>query len=152
MAALGVLLGMPGWAQAPPPSTPAEAPAEGREFCHQSVSFRVMPRESVVEAYRSFVGIWSDAAWTPQLCAALVVEAVTPQGTATITYAFGPTGATARGAGGILHGTGVIRGGELKFQNSDGTQFAFKPFYSDLDGHLVTPKGDAYEAIFKRNY
>lgn len=150
VAALGVLLGAPVWAQAPPP---AEAtPAEGRVFCHQSVDFHVAPRENVPEPYRPFVGIWSDAAWTPQLCAALIVEGVTADGTATIAYAFGPLSASERGSGGVLHGTGVIRGGELKFQNSDGTQFSFKPFYSDLDGHLVTPKGGAYEAIFKRTF
>src|SRR5690348_4303083 len=71
--------------QAGPPAA-AEAP-QGREFCHQSVSFTVAPQENVPEAYRAFVGIFSDAAWTPQLCAALVVENVTSDGTATIVYA-----------------------------------------------------------------
>lgn len=133
------------------PLPEAEAP-QGREFCHQSVSFTVAPPESVPDAYRAFVGIFSDAGWTPQLCAALVVENVTPDGTATIVYAYGPMGTNGRGPGGVLNGTGVIQQGELKFQNSDGTQFSFKPFYSDLDGHLVTPKGQAYETIFKRSF
>ena len=31
-------------------------------------------RAVIPERYRPFVGIWSDAAWTPQLCAALIVE------------------------------------------------------------------------------
>jgi len=149
IAAVLLSLAIPAWAQAPtPPGSPpqagpppeAEAP-QGREFCRQSVSFTVAPRESVFDAYRAFVGVFSDAAWTPQLCAALVVESVTSDGTATIVYAFGPMGAGARGPGGVLNGTGVIRNGELKFQNSDGTQYSFKPFYSDLDGHMVTPKG-----------
>ena len=157
VAALGMLLGAPGWAQSPPPEPPppplaTEAPGEGRVFCRQSVDFHVAPRENVPQPYRPFVGIWSDAAWTPQLCAALVVEGVTADGTATIAYAFGPLGVSDRGSGGVLHGTGVIRDGELKFQNSDGSQFSFKPFYSDLDGHLVTPKGGTYEAIFKRTF
>lgn len=137
----------------PQPGLPPEAEApQGREFCHQSVSFTVAPRESVPDLYRPFVGIFSDAAWTPQLCAALVVENVTGDGTATIIYAYGPMGANGRGPGGVLNGTGVVSNGELKFQNSDGTQFSFKPFYSDLDGHLVTPKGQAYETIFKRSF
>jgi hypothetical protein len=160
IAAIVLSVAVPAWAQAPTPlgSPPqagpppeAEAP-QGREFCRQSVSFTVAPRESVSDAYRAFVGVFSDAAWTPQLCAALVVESVTDDGTATIVYAFGPMGAGARSPGGVLNGTGVIRNGELKFQNSDGTQFSFKPFYSDLDGHMVTPKGQAYETIFKRSF
>lgn len=138
----------------PPPAGPApEAPApQGREFCHQTVSFTVAPPQTVPEEYRPFLGIFSDAAWTPQLCAALVVENVGSDGTATIIYAFGPMGTNGRGPGGVLNGTGVIHDGELKFQNSDGTQFSFKPFYSDLDGHVVTPKGQSYETIFKRSF
>jgi hypothetical protein len=162
----GILLSLavPAWGQAPTPlgrpplggppqagPAPEEAP-QGREFCHQSVSFTVAPRETVPDAYGAFVGIFSDAAWTPELCAAIVVENVTGDGTATIIYADGPMGANGRGAGRVLNGTGIIRNGELKFQNSDGSQFSFKPFYSDLDGHLVTPKGQAYETIFKRSF
>jgi hypothetical protein len=160
IAVLLLSLAVPARAQAPTPlgappaaGSPPEAEApQGREFCHQSVSFTVAPREDVPDAYRAFVGIFSDAAWNPQLCAALVVENVTDDGTATIIYAYGPMGTNGRGPGGVLNGTGIVRNGELKFQNSDGTQFLFKPFYSDLDGHLVTPKGQAYETIFKRSF
>jgi len=109
----------------------------------------VADRGSVPERYRPFIGVWSDASWTPQLCAALVVEKVAPDGTAAIVYAFGPM-ASGRGNGGVLHGTGIIQNGELKFQNSDGSQYAFKPLFADLDGHLTTPKGQSYSAIFKR--
>jgi hypothetical protein len=44
----------------------------------------------------------------------------------------------------------MIRDGELRFQNSDGTQFAFRPLYADLDGRLTTPQGQAYQAVFKK--
>jgi hypothetical protein len=175
IAAVLLALALPAWAQAqmapsgplgsplpppgpplggPPPAAPPAAPEApvGREFCQQAVTFTVAPRDNVPDPFRAFVGIFSDAAWTPTQCAALVVENVTNDGTATIIYAYGPMGASARGPGGVLNGTGVIRNGELKFQNSDGTQFSFKPFYSDLDGHLVTPKGQAYETIFKRSF
>ena len=134
------------------PAAAPDAPPEGRVFCNQPVSFTVAPRDSVPEAYRPFVGIFSDATWNRQLCAALIVENVAADGTATITYVFGPPAANSKGPGGVLHGTGIVKGGELKFQNTDGSQYAFKPFYSDLDGHWVTPKGDAFEAIFKRSY
>jgi hypothetical protein len=133
-------------AMVPPP--PA-AIGNTRVFCEQAVSARLGDRDAVPERYRKFIGIWSDAAWTPSLCAALIVANVTPDGTASILYVFGPLGSS-RPPGGVLRGTGIIRDGELKFQNSDGSQFAFRPLYADLQGHLTTPKGTTYEAIFKQ--
>lgn len=148
---------LPPVSAAPPPvaSTPAPnaaplpPPAE-RVFCGQPVAVRLVDPQSVPARYRSFIGMFSDAAWTPQLCAALIVENVTADGTATIVYAFGPMGANGRAPGGVLHGTGVIKDGELRFQNSDGSQFAFRPLYADLDGRLTTPKGQNYRAVFKK--
>jgi len=107
---------------------------------------------SAPPAYRPFIGIWSDAAWTPQLCAALIVESVTGDGTATISYAFGPIGSGNQKPGGVLHGTGVIQNDELKFQNNDGSQYSFKLFYADIEGRLTTAKGDTYQAIFKKTF
>ena len=45
----------------------------------------------------------------------------------------------------------MIRDGELRFQNSDGSQFAFRPLYADLDGRLTTPKNQSYRTVFKRS-
>ena len=95
---------------------------------------------SVPETYRPLIGIWSDAAWTPQLCAALIVETVAADGTATITYAFRADRFGKSRPRRVLHGTGIVRDGELKFQNNDGSQYAFKPFYADLAGRLTTPQ------------
>jgi hypothetical protein len=146
--------GPPSAETAPPPSatlTPSAAPeASTRVFCQQPVTVRLADRALVPDRYRGFIGVWSDAVWTPQLCAALVVENVAPDGTATILYAFGPIGSNARGPGGVLNGTGTVQDGELRFQNSDGSQFAFRPLYADLEGHLITPQGQSYRAIFKK--
>ena len=79
-----------------------------------------------------------------------MVENIAPDGTATILYAFGPIGSNARISGGVLNGTGIVRNGELRFQNSDGSQFAFRPLYADLDGRLTTPQGQSYRAVFKK--
>jgi hypothetical protein len=136
----------------PPSSAPPGAAAPSRVFCGQSVTYSVADPASTPEPYRQFLGIWSDAAWTPQLCAALIVESVAGDGTATLSYAFGPAGSGNLKPGGILHGTGIVQDGELKFQNSDGSQYGFKPFYSDLVGHLTTAKGETYEAIFKKTF
>jgi hypothetical protein len=137
----------------PPPAAAAPAaPAASRVFCGQSVNYRLADPTAAPDTYRAFVGIFSDAAWTPQLCAALIVENVAADGTATIAYAFGPIGSGNAKPGGVLHGTGVVQDGELKFQNADGSQYGFKPFYSDLDGRWTTPKGETYEAIFKKTF
>ncbi len=135
------------WAQAPP--IIAE-PQPGRVFCDQSVTYRIAEPATVPGAYRGFLGAWSDAAWDANTCAALIVENIDPDGTASIIYAYGPLGSNARVSGGTLHGTGIIREGELRFQNSDGTQFAFHPGIADLIGRMTTPSGQSYEAAFKK--
>jgi len=136
----------------PPAAASPEATAADRVFCDQDVAYHLADPASVLAPYRPFLGVFSDAAWTPQLCAALIVESIANDGTARITYAFGPMGSGNLKPGGVLHGTGVIQGGELKFQNSDGSQYSFKPFYSDLNGHWTTPRGEGYDAVFKRTY
>lgn len=149
-----------------PPATASEPPSlsdepragervgsEGaRVFCDQSVSYRLAGREGTPEPFRPFVGIWSDASWTPQVCAALIVEKVGSDGLASIIYAFGPMGSNARVKGGVLHGTGIVRDGELRFQNSDGSQYAFRRLYADLEGSFTTPQGQTYQAIFKKTF
>ena len=135
------------WAQAPPITG---EPQPGRVFCDQSVTYRIAEPATVPEPYRGFLGAWSDAAWDANTCAALIVENIDPDGTASIIYAYGPLGSSARVSGGTLHGTGIIRDGELRFQNSDGTQFAFRPGIADLIGRMTTPSGQSYEAAFKK--
>ena len=136
-------------ASAQPPPYPAEA-QPGRVFCEQSVSYRVADPTTVPEPYRRFLGAWSDAAWDANTCAALIVDNVDPDGTASIIYAYGPLGSGGKIAGGTLHGTGIVRDGELRFQNSDGTQFSFRPGIADLIGRMTTPSGQSYEATFKK--
>ncbi len=133
-------------AQAPPP---ADVPETGRVFCEQSVSYRLADPASVAERYRRFLGVWSDAAWDARTCAALIVTDIRPDGTAAIVYVYGPLGSSTPAPGGTLHGTGIIRNGELRFQNSDGSQFAFRPAIVDLVGRLTTPKGETFQATFK---
>jgi hypothetical protein len=135
---------------APQPPPPLGEPQAGRVFCEQSVSYRIADPSTVPEPSRRFLGVWSDAAWDANTCAALIVDNVDPDGTASITYVFGPLGSSARVPGGVLHGTGVIRDGELRFQNSEGTQFTFRPGIVDLVGRMTTPNGQSYEAAFKK--
>jgi hypothetical protein len=51
-----------------------------------------------------------------------------------------------------LRGTGIIRGGALRFQNSDGTQFVFRPQGVDLAGAMTTPRGERFAATFKKSF
>ena len=135
-------------AQAPPPAEPSE----GRVFCEQSVSYRIADPSTVPESYRRFLGAWTDAAWDANTCAALIVDSVRPDGTASIIYVYGPLGSNTRVLGGVLHGTGVIRDDELRFQNSDRTQFAFRPAIADLVGQMTAPNGQTYQAAFKKTF
>jgi hypothetical protein len=132
------------------PAPPVAGPAAERVFCDQTVAVHFIDPAVIPNSYRQFVGMWSDASWTPQLCAALIVENVQPDGTAALVYVFGPMGSNTQRPGGVLHGTGVIRDGELRFQNSDGSQFAFRPLYGDLNGRLTTPQGQSHQAVFKK--
>jgi hypothetical protein len=136
-------------AQAPPP---VAEPQGGRVFCEQSVGYRIPEPSAVPESYRRFLGAWSDAAWDANTCAALIVDDVKPDGTASIIYVYGPLGPNARAPGGVLHGTGVIRDDELRFQNSDGTRFTFRPTIADLLGQMTTPNGQTYQAAFKKTF
>lgn len=149
----------PGQVPSASPSPPAGATSSGapeisaameRVFCEQPVTLNLADPDTVATRYRPFLGIWSDASWTPTQCAALIVETVAPDGTATILYAFGPMGSNAREPGGVLQGTGIIRDGELRFENSDGSQFTFRPLYADLDGRLTTPTNQTFQAVFKK--
>jgi hypothetical protein len=140
----------------PPPAPPqpavTEPAANTRVFCDQSVTYQIADPASVPDSFRPYIGIFSDADWTPQLCAALIIENVQGDGTATITYVSGPIGSGSRTPGNIQHGTGIVRDGALQFQAADGSQFAFKPFYTDLAGRLTTAQGQTYEAVFKKTY
>jgi len=144
---------------APPSAAPSPSGSEpqspeqqqpGRTFCEQSVPFHLADPASVPDQYRRFVGIWSDAAWDVRTCAALIVQDVKPDGSASIIYVYGPEGSGSAVTGAVLHGTGVIRGDELRFQNADGSQFAFRPGVVDMVGHWINPKGESFQATFKQ--
>ena len=152
--AAGAALGQPA-AQPPAPLAPPVVPAaasQQRSFCEQDVTFALPPKASVPRPYRRFFGIWSDAAWDVRTCAALIVENIEPNGTARLLYIYGPMGSEQPGPGGVLRGTGVIRNGELRFQNADGSQFAFRPGIVDLDGSMTTPAGQTYQSVFKQTF
>ena len=134
----------------PPPA--GQEPEGARVFCEQSVSFTLVPRTRVPARYRRFLGVWSDAAWGPDSCAALVVEDIDRAGLAKILYVYGPLSSDRPGPGGTLRGTGIVRDDTLRFQNSDGTQFAFRPDIADLAGQMTTPRGDSFTAVFKRSF
>jgi len=146
---LGLLVVGSATAQAPPPIAEPQA---GRVFCDQSVSYRLADPSMIPESYRRFLGAWTDAAWDANTCAGLIVDDVKSDGTASIIYVYGPLGPNTHVAGGVLHGTGIIQNDELRFQNSDGTQFTFRPALADLLGQMTTPKGQTYQSAFKKTF
>jgi hypothetical protein len=130
------------------PQPPAEQ-SPSRVFCDQNVMYHLASAGSVPEQYRRFLGVWSDAAWDPKTCAALIVQDVKPDGAASIIYVYGPAGSSSTVPGAVLHGTGIIRDDELRFQNNDGSQYAFRPGLVDMSGHWINPKGESFQATFK---
>jgi hypothetical protein len=122
----------------------------GRVFCEQNVTYQLADPSSISDQYRRFLGIWSDAAWDVRTCAALIVQDVKPDGSASIVYVYGPEGSGSPVPGAVLHGTGVVRDGALRFQNSDGSQYAFRPGIVDMVGHWINPKGESFQATFKQ--
>jgi len=139
--------------QVPPAASAAEQPT--RVFCDQNIAVRLDDPAAAPEPYRPFVGVWSDAAWDARTCAALIVQNVAPDGKASIVYIYGPEGSRSTVAGAVLRGTGVIKDGELRFQNSDGSQYAFRPHLVgaevvDMVGHWINPKGESFQATFKQ--
>jgi hypothetical protein len=135
--------------QPPPPPQSPEQEQPARVFCDQNITYHLADPSSVPEQYRRFVGVWSDAAWDARTCAALIVQDVQADGHASIIYILGPEGSESTVSGAVLHGTGVVRDGELRFQNSDGSQYAFRPGLVDMVGHWVDPKGESFQATFK---
>ena len=85
---------------------PVAEPGSGRVFCEQSVNYRIADPATVPEAYRRFLGVWSDAAWSADSCAALIVDNVDPDGTASIIYVYGPPGSNARAPAGCCTAPG----------------------------------------------
>lgn len=134
---------------APQVSPPAEEQPPSRVFCEQNVIYRLARPTSVADQYRRFLGAWSDAAWDARTCAALVVEDVKPDGTASIVYVVGPLGSASTVPGAVLHGTGIIRDGQLRFQNTDGSQYAFRLGLVDMVGHWINAAGESFQATFK---
>ncbi len=134
------------------PTAPMPEAQPGRIFCEQTISYQVADPSTVPESYRRFLGPWSDATWDANTCAALVVTEVLADGTASIIYVFGPLGPNAHVPGGVLHGTGIIRDDELRFQNSDGTQFSFRPAIADLIGEMTKPNGQTLRSAFKKTF
>ena len=136
---------------APPPAE--QQPT--RVFCDQNVAVRLDDPASVPDQYRQFIGVWSDAAWDARTCAALIVQHVEPDGKASIVYIYGPEGSRSTVTGAILRGIGIVKDGELRFQNSDGSQYAFRPRLVgtevvDMVGHWINPKGESFQATFKQ--
>ncbi len=150
IACLCLMLSGGAAAMAQMPAPADDAPSPGRVFCEQSVSYKLADPAAVPERFRRFLGVWSDATWDANTCAALIVQDIKADGAAAIIYVYGPLGSSASAPGGILHGTGMIGGDELRFQNSDGRQFAFRAGIVDLEGHMTTPKGQTFDATFKQ--
>jgi hypothetical protein len=119
-------------------------------ICGRSVDY-VVDATGVSDPYRSFLGVWTGAAWNSRICGGLIVQGADNDGTARITYVYGP-----------LPGSqfpwkqqspnAQIRNGQLTFQDDDGGNFAFRLNEQHvLNGHFTSARGVALDAVLTRD-
>jgi Trypsin-like peptidase domain len=116
-------------ARIPAPSAPPTgqpSPMTATVLCGREVSY-FLNETATNEVYSKFVGVWTGL-WNnaSRLCGALVVEKVSPDGTAEVTYIFGPSRPGTAISWKRQHSIGVIRAdGKLSFRDDQGSTFVF---------------------------
>jgi hypothetical protein len=118
-------------------------------ICGHPISY-VIDATGATEPYRSFLGVWTGAAWNSRICGGLIVQSVDNNGSASITYVYGP-----------LPGVqfpwkrqspnALIRYGQLTFQDEENGNFTFRLAEQNvLHGHFVSVRGVTLDAVLTR--
>ena len=80
-----------------------------------------------------FLGVWTGNWNNPgRLCGALIVENIAANGLAKIIYVYGPSRPGSKLEWKRQHATGALNGGELSFQDDQGSTFNFYHSGSDM--------------------
>jgi Trypsin-like peptidase domain len=107
------------------PSPPQEANTQSSlsvQVCGRSVEY-TMPQTS---SNPGLVGVWTGN-WSNsgRLCGALIVENIGPNGIANLIYVYGPSRPGSKLEWKQQRATGILNGGELSFQDDQGSTFSF---------------------------
>jgi len=119
-------------------------------ICGRSIDY-VIDATGVADAFRSFLGVWTGAAWNSHICGGLIVAGVDNDGSARITYIYGPLPGS-NFSWKQQSPAAVIRYGQLTFQDEEAGNFIFR--LSDqniLRGHFTSARGIALDAVLTRD-
>jgi len=119
-------------------------------ICGRSVDY-VVDATGVSDPYRSFLGLWTGAAWNSRICGGLIVLGADNDGTARIIYVYGPLPG-AQFPWKRQSPNAQIRNGQLTFQDEDGGNFTFRLNEQHvLNGRFTSAAGGALDAVLTRD-
>ena len=119
-------------------------------ICGRPVSY-IVDGTGATEPYRSFLGVWSGAAWNSRICGGLIVQSIDADGTAHVTYIYGPLPG-AQFAWKSQSPAAFIRYGQLGFTDEEGGTFTFRLDQPNvLRGHFVSIRGVTLDAVLSRD-
>jgi hypothetical protein len=119
-------------------------------LCGRSIDYAV-DATGVLDPFRSFLGVWTGAAWNSRICGGLIVEGVDNDGAARITYVYGPLPG-AQFPWKRQTPSAQIRNGQLMFQDEEGGTFTFRLNEQHvLNGHFASTGGDVLDAVLTRD-
>jgi hypothetical protein len=118
-------------------------------LCGRPVDY-IVDRAGASDATRPFLGVWTGGSWSPRICGGLIVERTRSDGTAQITYVYGPSG-PANFPWDSQRQPATIENGQLNFQDRDGSYFSFVLTDDNtLFARFVSAKGSKLSAVFKK--
>ncbi len=118
------------------------ASAETLAACDQSIEYRIQPPDpQVPENMRAFSGVWIGK-WDSGLCSALVVESITPDGTANLLYVNGAMGGQYSIKAGNRRFPGKLAGPKLTAAGQTVTVEYVLRSQSDLAGTYTSQYGN----------
>jgi hypothetical protein len=119
-------------------------------ICGRPVNY-VVDATGAAEPYRSFLGVWTGAAWNSRICGGPIVGSVENDGTARITYIYGPLPGS-QFSWKQQSPTAVIRNGQLTFQDEEAGNFIFRLSEQNmLRGHFTSARGVTLDAVLTRD-
>jgi hypothetical protein len=119
-------------------------------ICGRPISY-VIDATGATQPYRSFLGVWTGAAWNSRICGGLIVQSVDNDGSARIIYVYGPLPG-AQFPWKQQSPSALIRYGQLTFQDEENGNFSFRLSEQNvLHGHFVSVRGVPLDAVLTRD-
>ncbi len=119
-------------------------------ICGRSIDYVIDPT-GVSNLYRSYLGVWTGAAWNSKICGGLIVHSVANDGTPQVTYIYGPLPGS-QFPWKQQSPTASIQYNQLSFQDEERGAFTFRLNGQNvLNGHFVSANGVTLDAVLTRD-